>query len=81
MQITWDEPKRLANLEKHGLDFASVILFDWASAMIETGHSNRFRAIGRFQDGTAVVVFAALGTEAVSIISFRPASSKERKML
>ena len=24
MKIVWDEPKRLANLEKHGLDFADL---------------------------------------------------------
>jgi uncharacterized protein len=24
MQILWDEPKRLANLDKHGLDFADL---------------------------------------------------------
>jgi uncharacterized DUF497 family protein len=24
MNIAWDEPKRLANLEKHGLDFADL---------------------------------------------------------
>jgi uncharacterized DUF497 family protein len=24
VKIVWDEPKRLANLEKHGLDFADL---------------------------------------------------------
>jgi hypothetical protein len=24
MEIVWDEPKRLANLDKHGLDFADL---------------------------------------------------------
>jgi len=24
MKIVWDEPKRLANIEKHGLDFAAL---------------------------------------------------------
>jgi uncharacterized DUF497 family protein len=24
MKIVWDEPKRLANLDKHGLDFADL---------------------------------------------------------
>jgi uncharacterized DUF497 family protein len=24
MNIVWDEPKRLANLDKHGLDFADL---------------------------------------------------------
>jgi uncharacterized DUF497 family protein len=25
MKIVWDEPKRLANIEKHGLDFAVLV--------------------------------------------------------
>jgi len=24
MKVLWDEPKRLANLDKHGLDFADL---------------------------------------------------------
>ncbi len=24
MKIVWDEPKRLADIEKHGLDFAAL---------------------------------------------------------
>lgn len=38
-------------------------------------------AIGRLADGTIAVVFATLGTEAVSVISMRPASRKERNLL
>ena len=29
----WDEAKQRANLEKHGVDFASLALFDWDSAV------------------------------------------------
>jgi hypothetical protein len=38
-------------------------------------------AIGRLADGTISVVFAALGTEGVSVISMRLASRKERNLL
>lgn len=38
-------------------------------------------AIGRLADGMVAVVFAALGTEAVLMISMRPASAKERSLL
>ncbi len=38
------------------------------------------KAIGRFANGTTVVVFAKLGTEAISIISFRQANKKEREV-
>ncbi|WP_412057383.1 BrnT family toxin [Bartonella sp. DGB2] len=80
MKIIWDEPKRLSNLDKHGLDFSDVIYFDWKNAFISDTYSNRLKAIGRFANGTMVVVFALLGTEAISVISFRPANEKERKV-
>lgn len=38
-------------------------------------------AIGRLADGTVAVVFAALGTQGVSVISMRPASARERSLL
>jgi len=81
MRFLWDETKRLANLEKHGLDFADIALFDWEGCVISEGHTGRRKAVGRFRDGTAAVIYAMLGTEAVSIISFRPASAKERRQL
>lgn len=86
MKIVWDEPKRLANLEKHGFDFADVGEFDWANAFIAEGKAGasgqrRLKAVGYFRDGTAAVIFATLGTEAISIISFRQASEKERRRL
>ncbi|MBY5570358.1 hypothetical protein HFO55_24430 [Rhizobium leguminosarum] len=81
MKISWDEAKRIANLQKHGFDFEDVYFFDWKNTVITTSHGGRFKAIGYYEDGTAVVVYALLGSEAVSIISFRPASNKERKVL
>lgn len=79
MRFEWDESKRVANLHKHGLDFADVIFFDWESALVTPTYSNRFKAIGYFEDGTAVIIYGLLGSEAVSIISFRPASARERE--
>ncbi|ANK90629.1 MULTISPECIES: BrnT family toxin [Rhizobium] len=81
MKITWDEAKRIANLQKHGFDFEDVFFFDWKNAVITSSRDGRFKAIGYYEDGTAVVIYALLGSEAVSIISFRPASNKERKVL
>lgn len=81
MRIVWDEPKRRANLEKHGFDFADVIYFDWSTAVVEATYGNRMKAVGHFHDGTAVVIFAALGAQAISIVSFRPARKSERKVL
>ncbi len=81
MKIIWDEPKRLANLDKHGFDFADVVYFDWSTALVDATHSNRVKAIGYFEDGTAVVIYAMRGAEAISIVSFRPASAKEGRSL
>jgi uncharacterized protein len=81
MKISWDEAKRIANLQKHGFDFEDVYFFDWKNAVITTSHGGRFKAIGYYEDGTAVVAYALLGSGAVSIISFRPASNKESKVL
>jgi uncharacterized DUF497 family protein len=79
MLIVWDEPKRLSNLAKHGLDFADVENgFDWANASITPVKDGRLKALGKLSDGTVVVIFAMLGTEALSIISLRPASKRER---
>jgi len=47
MRFVWDEPKRLSNLAKHGLDFADVENgFDWANARIAPAKDGRFKAVG-----------------------------------
>ncbi|MGA8898618.1 MAG: BrnT family toxin [Bradyrhizobium sp.] len=81
MKIVWDEPKRLANLEKHGLDFADLneLFFDSALIVPSHGKARRWVGIGVNIRGVIVVVFARLGREGISIISMRPASKDERK--
>jgi uncharacterized protein len=86
MKIVWDEPKRQSNLDKHGFDFADVDELDWRRAVIEVTKPDaegkqRMKAIGYYRDGTAVVIFATLGNEAISVISFRKAHAKERSKL
>ena len=82
MKIVWDEPKRIANLVKHGLDFADLneAFFDNALVIPSHNTSKRWVAIGATIRGVIVVVFARLGREGVSIISMRPASRNERKL-
>lgn len=81
MIITWDEPKRLANLAKHGMDFANLGLEFFASATIYPVKLGRKIAIGRLADGMIAVVFVHLGSEGLSVISMRPASPKEKRMI
>ena len=81
MKIVWDESKRLANLDKHRLDFALVPFAFFLSARIAPARDNRFQALGML-DGVAVVaIFKPLGMEALTLISLRPASAAERKRL
>ncbi len=83
--IVWDEPKRLANIDAHGLDFADADSFDWEGALnIPTYASRlgrqRWKALGRLGDTIIVIIYSPLGDEAISIVSMRPASLKERRL-
>lgn len=80
MKIVWDEPKRLANLDKHGLDFADLDETFFDTALVLPSYNKRWRGIGKNIRGVVVVVFVTLGKEAIGIISMRPASRYERKL-
>jgi uncharacterized protein len=80
MRITWDEPKRLDTLVRRGLDFAELDPEFFADATTTPARGGRVRAIGVFQGTIVAVIFQPLGTEAVSVISMRRASRKERKI-
>ena len=80
MKIVWDEPKRLANLDKHGLDFADLYETFFDDALVLPTYNERWTGIGKNIRGVIVVVFVTLGKEAVSVISMRPANKNERKL-
>ncbi|WP_363325474.1 BrnT family toxin [uncultured Methylobacterium sp.] len=77
----WDEPKRLANLDKHGLDFAGLDPGFFLSAVVRVSHSGRFLALNRHQGLPVAVVFRPLGSGAISLISLRPARADERRSI
>ena len=79
MLITWDEPKRLANRDKHGLDFAALSYDFFLGSIVTPARQGRYMALNRLDDGTVAVVFVTLGNEALSVISMRPASKAERR--
>ena len=82
MVITFDNAKRLANLAKHGLDFAALTVEFFEGAVIGEARAPRVVAIGRLPSGEVVtVIFARLGTEALSVISMRRSNRKERNRL
>lgn len=76
-----DEPKRLANLDKHGLDFASLTADFFAGATVVRAKLSRLKAIATWQGEPVTVIFTPLGREAISVISMRPADKKERALL
>ena len=80
MIVTWDEAKRLANIAKHGLDFAKLTLEFFERSLVIPARSPRFKAIGHLGAELHVVVFAPLGSEAVAVISMRAASNNERTL-
>jgi uncharacterized DUF497 family protein len=81
MQILWDEPKRRANLDKHGFDFAALGVEFFQSAVIKTVRLSRMQAIGEHGNKLVVVIFMAYGSEAISVISMRKANHLERKLV
>jgi uncharacterized DUF497 family protein len=80
MKITWDEPKRIKNLEKHHLDFGDLGIEFFSDALIIDARRPRLKAIGVLFDDVVAVIFVALGVEGISLISLRPASRKERNL-
>jgi uncharacterized DUF497 family protein len=81
MKIVWDEPKRLLNIANHAMDFADLDVAFFRTAVFFPAKHRRLIAIGRLGNGVATVVFIMLGTEALSVISMRPASRKERSRI
>ena len=81
MRIEWDEPKRLANLAKHGLDFADLAPAFFEGALVSFANRGRYLAVGLLQHRPVSVIFTSLGTEAISVVSLRAASAKERRKL
>ncbi len=85
MIVVWDEPKRRANLEKHGLDFADVeATFSWSRVLAfpakpsRTGRL-RLKLVGMLgHTDTVVAIVSPLGSEALAIVSLRTASPVER---
>ncbi|MCJ2133357.1 BrnT family toxin [Methylobacterium sp. J-026] len=85
MRFTYDQPKRQANIAKHGFDLAEfehAFSFDRflkiPTKQSRTGRE-RFKLIGAWHGVTVVVaIVSPLGSEAIDVVSVRPANTKER---
>jgi uncharacterized DUF497 family protein len=82
MEFEFDENKRLANIERHGIDFiAAKILFDDQHLRVPAktvGGEQRWRAIGMIDEVYVTAVFTMRGP-VIRIISMRRARNGERK--
>ena len=78
MRIAWDEPKRLSTLAHRGMDFATLDPEFFAGAVTTPARDGRYQAIGAFRGTLVTVIFTTLGSEAISVVSMRRASRKER---
>ena len=79
----WNEDKRQTNLAKHGVDFAAVAGFDWATAITEPDTrfdygEVRFEAKGMIGLRLHVLVFTPRVGK-LHIISLRKANPREVK--
>ena len=83
MEFEWDENKRIANLEKHGFDFAHAPLI-WTCPMLPVGMresegERRHIAVAvKPPDETIIVVVYTLRPAVIRIISIRRARHYER---
>ena len=82
MKLIWDENKRIANLEKHGLDFADagVVLesrYRLDIAVVRNGEI-RTRSFSYVMDCLYVLTLVHTDRDgATRVISYRPADEKE----
>jgi len=81
MLYEWDETKRRQNIEKHGIDFADIVFFDWQTALeLEDDRNDygetRIRAFGLLQSRLAVLVYTRRNS-GIRLISLRRANKRE----
>jgi uncharacterized protein len=81
MKIVPDPSKRLANLDKHGMDMGELTMEFFENSVVVPAKGDRSMAIGYFKGRAIAVVFKPLGTEAIAPISMRRASKRERSLL
>jgi len=83
MKFEWDENKRIANIDKHGIDFVAACLL-WQAPMLvvqddrQDYGETRWIGLGKLEKRIMVVVFTKR-IDTVRIISCRKANKREIK--
>jgi len=83
MEFEWDEAKRLANLDKHGIDFIDVLeVFDGDIVIVGDSRyiygEQRFVTFGVLQGRVAAVVYTDRG-QSIRIVSARKVTKNEQR--
>ena len=79
MPLDWDPAKRLGNLAKQGVDFASVKLFEWEEALVQASlgaNEPRLVVVGPIGERLHVLVYS-VETATLCVISLRLANRRE----
>ena len=84
MRLEWDRRKNDANIEKHGLDFADAYKVFEFPMLIKLDErkdygEDRWIGIGLMDMRVVVIVFTEPKVNNIRVISFRKATSDERK--
>lgn len=80
--ITWDEPKRRANLRKHRIDLAELEpIFDYPMITVEDSRESygelRLQSLGMWQGRVVFLVWTPRGEDTAHLISCRYADRQE----
>ena len=75
----WNEAKREANLASHGVDFATVVLFDWDNALtLDQQHMGEIRHLSYAPVQSRLYALVWTRREdKIRVISFRKANKRE----
>ena len=85
MEFEWDNSKAVANLKKHGIDFAEAkqaFYDDYAATLPDDEHSwdeRRMRLIGATPNRLLVVIYVEVIADLMHIISARKPNKRERR--
>ncbi|MDA8253839.1 MAG: BrnT family toxin [Rhodospirillales bacterium] len=82
MEFEWHEAKRLANIEKHGIDFLDADIVFGGPHLIGPARAvageARWMAVGMLDDVYVTVIFTRRGNT-IRLISMRSARREERE--
>jgi uncharacterized DUF497 family protein len=81
MKIVWTNRSDWPILQVMGWILQIWTKFFFESSLIVPAKLGRQIAVGRHRGGIILVVFVALGTEGLSVVSMRPASRRERRLI